>query len=242
MTADACPEPFFVPLQVLLTQLDQAATADQVRFAVEAIAAIARPEAVPTLITVLGYNNPGAAVAAVDGLIAIGEPAVLPLIELLDGFNYGARAWGLRALSGIGDPRGMDLVVQAAREDFALSVRRAAARGVGTLRWEQFPAAERAAAQGRAIETLIQVCADPEWVVRYAAVTGLESLLGQLDEGLRSSGAWHRQAHRPQLEAQLEAQLEVQLKAKLETLAAQDESLAVRSRAGLALWRSLGAG
>ncbi|NJR69381.1 MAG: HEAT repeat domain-containing protein [Synechococcales cyanobacterium CRU_2_2] len=206
-------------LQPLLAKLDQAATAEQVRFAVEEIAAACLADAVPILIAVLGYNNPGAAVAAVDGLIAIGEPAVLPLIELLDGFNYGARAWALRALSGIGDPRGMDLVVKAALEDFALSVRRAAARGVGTLRWAQFPGPERPASQKRAIETLIQVCADPEWVVRYAAVTGLEALWDKLDPSLHAS-------QRPGLKQQLRV------------LSAQDESRVVRGRARLALWRS----
>lgn len=205
-------------LQPLLERLDQAATADAVRFAVEDIASAELVEAVPTLIKVLGYNNPGAAVAAVDGLIRIGEPSVLPLIELLDGYNYGARAWALRALSGIGDPRGMDLVVKASLEDFALSVRRAAARGVGTLCWEQFPADEVATAQQTAVSTLIQVCSDVEWIVRYAAVTGLELLLIHLDATL----------------TQQRSEVVEQLKALVE----EDDALAVRSRAQLALQRA----
>ena len=203
-------------LQPLLNRLDEAATAEQVRFAVEDIAAAQLVESVPILIKVLGYNNPGAAVAAVDGLIQLGEPAVMPLIELLDGFNYGARAWALRSLAGIGDPRGMDLVVKASLEDFALSVRRAAARGVGTLRWELFPEPELAAAQKRAIDTLIQVCEDPEWVVRYAAITGLESLLQAIGEG----SEWRSQ-----------------LVQRLEIAVSKDETLAVRARARLALER-----
>ncbi len=206
-------------LPQLLEKLDQAATADQVRFAVEDIAAVKDVESVPILIRVLGYNNPGAAVAAVDGLIQIGEPAVLSLIELLDGYNYGARAWALRALSGIGDPRGMDLVVKASLEDFALSVRRAAARGVGTLHWEQFPPEAIAPAQQRAIETLIKVCDDPEWVVRYAAVTGLERVAAQLNTALQSKS------------------ILAEIKTLLEKLVADDEALAVQGRARLALMR-----
>lgn len=175
-----------VVLADLLDQLEQAGTAETVRFAVEAIAATQLVEAVPTLIKVLGYNNPGAAVAAVDGLIAIGEPAVRPLIDLLDGYNYGARAWALRALAGIGDPRGKDLLCKAALDDFALSVRRAAVRGVGKLRWAEFAPEEQGAAQAQALTVLFQsVVQDPEWVVRYAAVTGLESLALQLHVSLQ---------------------------------------------------------
>ena len=43
---------------------------------------------------------PGAALAAVDGLIAIGPEAVPPLLGTLDARNYGARAWAVRALAG----------------------------------------------------------------------------------------------------------------------------------------------
>ena len=205
-------------LQPLLDKLHSAGTAETVRFAVEDIAAARLAEAVPILIEVLGYNNPGAAVAAVDGLIAIGEPAVMPLMELLDGFNYGARAWALRALAGIGDPRGIELLTNAAVEDFALSVRRAAARGVGKLRWQEFDGeAERIVAQSKSLETLIQVCKDPEWVVRYAAVTGLEAL-GQC------------------LEASLAAELP-KLVQCLAAIATDDEALALQARAQLALQR-----
>ena len=205
-------------LQPLLDNLHSAGTAETVRFAVEDIAAAQLVEAVPILIEVLGYNNPGAAVAAVDGLINIGEPAVMPLMELLDGFNYGARAWALRALAGIGDPRGIDLLVKAAVEDFALSVRRAAARGVGKLHWQEFAGeGDRLAAQSKALNTLIQVCDDPEWVVRYAAVTGLEALGQALESQLADE--------RPHLIARLEAVVH------------GDETPALQARAKLALQR-----
>ncbi len=205
-------------LQPLLDKLHSAGTAETVRFAVEDIAAAQLVDAVPILIEVLGYNNPGAAVAAVDGLIAIGEPSVMPLMELLDGFNYGARAWALRALAGIGDPRGIDLLVKAALEDFALSVRRAAARGVGKLHWQEFVSeGDRVAAQSKALDTLIQVCDDPEWVVRYAAVTGLESLGQRLEDSLIGE--------LPKLTQRLEA------------IVADDAAMALQARAQLALQR-----
>jgi phycocyanobilin lyase beta subunit len=124
----------------------------------------------------LGSNNPGAAVAAVDGLIQLDKLAVRPLLDLLDGYNYGARAWALRALAGIGDPQALDILLDAAQNDFALSVRRAAARGLGTIHWEDLPLAEIEAAQAQAIAVLLSVSQDPEWVVRYAAITGLQEL------------------------------------------------------------------
>ncbi len=160
----------------LIRAVEQADSSEGLLNAVKALAAASSKEAIPTLITVLGYNNPGAAVAAVDGLIQIGEPAVVPLLEQLDGYNYGARAWAVRALAGIGDPRGLDILLDAAANDFALSVRRAAARGVGTIYWELMPAEQIVEAQKSASKTLLQASQDPEWVVRYAAVGGLQTL------------------------------------------------------------------
>ena len=143
--------------------------------AVKDLAAAHIEEAIPILIEVLGYNNPGAAVAAVDGLVEIGEPAVLPLLETLDGYNYGARAWAIRALAGIGDPRGLEILLDSAANDFSFSVRRGAARGLGFIHWEKSEV-EVADAQHRVFQTLLQVSQDPEWVVRYAAVVGLQGL------------------------------------------------------------------
>ena len=144
--------------------------------AVEALAELQDKGATDMLIRVLGYNNPGAAVAAVDGLIKIGTPAASAVLAQIDGYNYGARAWALRVLAGIGDPRGLDLVLETAAEDFSLSVRRAAARGLGAIQWEKMADAERKEAQIKARDTLLKVTTDPEWVVRYGAVVGLQGV------------------------------------------------------------------
>jgi len=134
------------------------------------------PAAIAALVQVLGFNNPGAAVAAVDGLIACGEAAVAPLLDNLDAHNYGARAWAVRALAGIGDVRGLELLEQALGGDIGPSVRRAAARGLGQLRCAALPAQDRRAVQERALRALEAAAGDGEWVVRYAVVVGLESL------------------------------------------------------------------
>jgi phycocyanobilin lyase subunit beta len=145
--------------------------------AVRALADAQLLESVPDLMAALSYNNPGAAVAAVDGLIAIGLPAVPNLLSLIDSHNYTARAWAVRALAGIGDPSGLEILLDAARNDFAMSVRRAAVRGLGFLRWSMFEDAQQARlAQQRCCEALIPMLQDEEWVVRYSAVTGLEAL------------------------------------------------------------------
>jgi phycocyanobilin lyase subunit beta len=163
-------------LKILLQDIAEADSATRMVEAVERLAQTQLEAGIPHLITALGYNNPGAAVAAVDGLISIGQPAVKPLLELLDGYNYGARAWGLRALAGIGDPQALDLLLDAAANDFALSVRRAAARGLGTLHWEELPPASIVPAQAKVVEVLVTVSQDHEWIVRYAAITGLQEL------------------------------------------------------------------
>lgn len=170
------PDSSIENLEILLRDIAAADSSTRMVEAVERLAAAKLVAASPHLIAVLGYNNPGAAVAAVDGLIHLGKPAVEPLLELLDGYNYGARAWALRAIAGIGDPRGLDTLLDAAANDFALSVRRAAARGLGTINWDELPREQAIPAQMRAIEVLLSVSQDPEWVVRYAAITGLQEL------------------------------------------------------------------
>lgn len=164
-------------LQKRLNAVETADSAQAMLDAVERLAELQDEGAIETLITVLGYNNPGAAVAAVDGLIQIGTPAASALLSKIDGYNYGARAWALRVLAGIGDPRGLDLIVETATEDFSLSVRRAAARGLGAIQWEKLSAAEQPGAQLKARDTLLKVASeDPEWVVRYAAIVGLQGV------------------------------------------------------------------
>lgn len=165
-----------IPIATLLQEIEAASSASALAEAVEALAQTGVPAATKPLIAALGYNNPGAAVAAVEGLIRIGEPAVLPLLSLLDNFNYGARAWAIRALAGIGDPRGLDILLEAASEDFALSVRRAAAHGLGTIRWEGLSVEQQVEGQERCWAVLGGCTQDPEWVVRYAAIAGVQSL------------------------------------------------------------------
>lgn len=161
----------------LIRAVEQADSSVRLIQAVRELAASEAVAAVPTLIAVLSYNNPGAAVAAVDGLVQIGEPAVAALLEQLDQHNYTARSWAIRALAGIGDPRGLVTLLGVATADFSLSVRRAAARGLGAMKWQWFPDHLLEVAQEEALEALLFVAQqDEEWVVRYAAVVGLQSL------------------------------------------------------------------
>ena len=136
----------------------------------------ADPEVIGCLVEVLGFNNPGAAVAAVDGLIQLGPAAVEPLLSRLDPRNYGARAWAVRALAGIGDVRGLELLEEALASDVGPSVRRAAACGLGRLRLTELADEVRDNVRERALCGLLAGCADGEWVVRYAVAVGLESL------------------------------------------------------------------
>ncbi|HAC63258.1 MAG TPA: phycocyanobilin lyase [Cyanothece sp. UBA12306] len=168
-------------IQLLIQAVEKADSADALLKTVENLACASDQAAIPTLIEVLGYNNPGAAVAAVEGLINLGDVAVPNLLAQIDGYNYGARAWATRALAGIGHPKALNLLIEAASTDFALSVRRSAARGLGNIRWSQLNDAEVTKAQSQTIETLIQVSQDPEWVVRYAASTSLEQLASSLN-------------------------------------------------------------
>jgi phycocyanobilin lyase beta subunit len=164
-------------VETLIIAVEKADSANGLLTAVANLAAAKSEAAIPTLTDVLRYNNPGASVAAVDGLIAIGKAAVPYLLANLDGYNYGARAWATRALAGIGDVRGLDLLLEAAVSDFSFSVRRGAARGLGNIIWSDLEESRVSEAQNAVFVALEQLSqGDPEWVVRYAAIVGLEGL------------------------------------------------------------------
>jgi phycocyanobilin lyase beta subunit len=167
------------PLEQLVEAVRLADSSQALLLATRELAASGHPGAAPLLVEVLGFNNPGAAVAAVDGLVQLGEAAVEALL-LLDPQNYGARAWAVRALAGIGDVRGLDLLEEALGSDVAASVRRAAAKGLGSLRLEHLEAPEQLRIQQRCLQALLAARADGEWVVRYAVAVALETLAERL--------------------------------------------------------------
>ncbi len=165
------------PLPALIEAVDAADSSEALLEAVENLAEAGLEGAIPKLIATLSYNNPGAAVAAVDGLIQLGEPAMVAIMEQLDRRNYTARAWAIRAVAGIGDPRGLVTLLDAATSDIAMSVRRAASKGLGAIKWYWFPKELLAEAQQEALSTLLFIAhQDEEWVVRYAAIVGLQML------------------------------------------------------------------
>lgn len=161
-------------LHPLIRAVEEADSPSRLVAAVRNLADAQLEEGIPTLIATLGFNNPGAAIVAIDGLVKLGDVAVQPLLQLLDGYNYGARAWAIRALSQIGHPLALDTLLDAVSNDFALSVRRSAAKGLGDIRWHLLPQEEIETAQSKALEALISVSHDPEWVVRYAAIVAMQ--------------------------------------------------------------------
>ncbi|MBZ8181034.1 HEAT repeat domain-containing protein [Oscillatoria salina] len=195
----------------LIQAVERANSSESLFTAVRELAAAREEEGISTLIKILGYNNPGAAIAAVQGLVELGEVAVPALLEQIDGYDYGARAWSHRALAKIGDPRALDTLIEAALSDFALSVRRAAAKGLGSMNWAKLADEEVLPSQTKALETLLKVCQDPEWVVRYAAVVGLEGL------------------------AVTQSEFQSKISAQLQQIIDTDEELTVQARAKLAL-------
>jgi len=165
----------------LIRAVEQADTPPRLLAAVKTLAKAQTEAGIPTLIAVLGYNNPVAAEIAIDGLIQLGSASVQPLIDLLDQYNYGARAYSIRALAAIADPRALDVLLAAAATDFAPSVRRAAAKGLGSLHWDLLDSQLRSTAQAQAIETLSSIAQDVEWSIRYAAIVGLQGLAQKPD-------------------------------------------------------------
>ena len=205
------------PVAEQITALQQADSAQDLLRATQELAASADASAAPVLVEVLGFNNPGAAVAAVEGLISLGTAAVEALLQL-DPENYGARAWAVRALAGIGDVRGLELLLDALGSDVAASVRRAAAKGLGQMQLAELPPDQQQVVQRQCLGALLAATSDGEWVVRYAVAVGLELLAAGLPP------------HLPEWQ---------QARAGLVTLlaAAADNAPVVQRRAHLALLR-----
>ncbi len=160
----------------LIQAVEQASEPAQLVAAVQALVAAKDKSAISTLIAVLGYNNPTAAIIAIAGLIELGTDSVQPLMEQLDEYNYGARAYSIRALAAIADPRALELFLESAATDFAPSVRRSAAKGLGTLHWQKLPPEQVYPAWQKAMQTLLSISSDGDWSIRYAAVVGLQAL------------------------------------------------------------------
>lgn len=167
--------------QQLIQAVEQADSPERLITAVRTLAAARNEAGIPTLIAALGYNNPGAALAAVAGLVQMGATAVPLLLELLDGYNYGARAYAIRALAAIADPRALEILLNAAKSDFAPSVRRAASKGLGNLHWNQLEPSQMRIAQEKAFQALVEICQDADWSIRYAAIVGLQTMANQTD-------------------------------------------------------------
>lgn len=201
--------------QQLICAVSEADSPEKMVAAVQKLAAAKDVAAIPTLIAVFGYNNPSAAVAAIAGLTEIGELAVPQLLEQIDDYNYGARAYSIRTLAAIGEPRALDVLIAAAATDFAPSVRRAAAKGLGYLQWHKLDAVERSVAQTRAMDALLSISQDWDWSIRYAAIVGLQALAKTIDF---PEPIW----------------------AKFTEMLATDEEKAVRSRVQLAQQQEIG--
>ena len=197
--------------QSLIEAVNNATSAITLLKAVQALAAQQDPDAITTLITVLGYNNPGAAVAAVEGLVALGQVVIVPLLEQVDEYNYGARAWAVRVFAGIGDPRALDLLMTSAVEDFSPSVRRAAAKGLGNILWSQLLPEEIPLSKQKVLNTLFVTLTDPEWIVRYAGVVGLESLAKSNQSLIESISTKLTQVKQQEAEITINARIDLAL-------------------------------
>ena len=160
----------------LIQAITVAETPSQMVTAVKNLAATKDPAAIPTLIAVFGYNNPEAAIVAAAALTQLGEIAVPQLLDQIDDYNYGARAYSIRTLAAIADPRALDILISTTLTDFAPSVRRAAAKGLGNLHWQKLDISASQIAINRALETLLFICEDTDWSIRYAAIVGLQAL------------------------------------------------------------------
>ncbi len=158
-------------VQAALEQLSQATSSESLLSAVTTLATSDHPAALEGLIKAFGFNNPEVADVALTGVLRFGDRAVDPLLKSIDGYDYGARAYSIRALARLGNLQALPLLLQSIQSDFAPSVRRAAVRGVGATAFAGSPAQHQ-----EAVQVLSQCLADTDWVIRYAALCSLATL------------------------------------------------------------------
>ena len=200
-----------IEVQQAIASIDQATTRRQLLVATTALADTQSILAADKLIEVLSYNNPATAVVATRGLIKLGTAVVPQVIASLDDHNYSARAWALSVLADLKDPRSLEALIDAAQNDLAPSVRRTALRGLATMR---FSASDQAAMLQRCCTSLVHACSDPEWLVRYAAIFGLEHVVSRGGLAADSIQTCRMCLHRSQL-ADVETVMVVRLRAAL---------------------------
>lgn len=163
-------------VQSQIQAVEQAQSPETLIAAVQALASSELSAAIPALIAVFGYNNPAASAIAFGSVIAWGDAAVEPLIAQMDEYNYGARAYSMRSLATIASVRSLEVLIKAAVTDFAPSVRRAAAKGLGNLRWQDLPENQQADTQQQVFTALTSLCESGDWSIRYAGIVGLQAL------------------------------------------------------------------
>lgn len=128
-----------------------------------ALGEISDPRAVNPLIEVLDDENPEVWRNVTEALGKLGEQAVDPLIMILidEGQQSSdARSGAARALGKIGDPRAVEPLIVALKDE-AYMVRSGAASALGEI------------SDPRAVDPLIEALSDDEWVVLGSVATAL---------------------------------------------------------------------
>jgi phycocyanobilin lyase beta subunit len=117
----------------------------------------------------------------------------------------------VRVFAGIGDPRALDLLMTSAVEDFSPSVRRAAAKGLGNILWSQLLPEKIPLSKQKVLNTLFLTLTDPEWIVRYAGVVGLESLAKSNQSLIESISTKLTQVKKQEAEITINARIDLAL-------------------------------
>jgi HEAT repeat protein len=147
----------------------------EVTVAGEALGRIGGPEATDALLTALADPQPTArwhvAMAALEGM---GEPAVEPLVAMLNGQDAHARRNAAQALGWIGSPTATDALVRALEKDRDATVRGQAAWALGEV---GDAAARRTLERAQLRDPAIEVQTAAKWALsrvpaRSAAATG----------------------------------------------------------------------
>jgi HEAT repeat protein len=152
-------EPAVEPLRAMLLQGEGL----EVSIAGEALGSIGGPAATEALLTALADPQPTGrwhvAMAALEGM---GEPAVAPLLAMLDGEDADARRNAAQALGWIGSSSATEALVHTLRRDGDGTVRAQAAWALGEI---GNPSARRALERAQMRDSAEEVQTAAEWAL-----------------------------------------------------------------------------
>jgi HEAT repeat protein len=134
------------------------------RNAAWALGEIGATRAIPYLVSSFSKTWEGIDAYCAEALVKIGRPAVMPLLQVIEGPDLNTRYWSIEALGEIGDTRAVEPLITLLTDKDVI-VRYSAAKALGAI------------GDSRAFNSLAQLLHDPSAMVKQQAKKSISRVL-----------------------------------------------------------------